>query len=228
MLDRLLRDPAGLHVVVGAAGSGKTAALRLAAQAWQDAGVTVHGTALAAIAARVLTDSAGIPAQSLQRLLNHTHDPTDRKQLNAVLPPGGVLVVDEAGMVSTRTLHRLLTLCEQQQTTLVLVGDPKQLPEIDAGGLFATLTQRLPAIELTGNQRQQHTWEQRALRELRGGDVLRALSAYSKHRRLTVTDTVPELTTALLDDYERQLRTHTPDRVLVIASSREARCSAQP
>ncbi|MDP3713734.1 MAG: MobF family relaxase [Mycobacteriales bacterium] len=226
MLERLLTGDTGLEVIVGAAGSGKTAALAVAAEAWRASGIPVQGAALAAIAARVLQDSAGIPAQSLQRLLNQT-DPTPvtggaqvRGRLEEVLPPGGVLVIDEAGMVGTRTLHRLLTLAEQTGTKLVLVGDPKQLPEIDAGGLFASLAQRLPTVELTGNQRQQAKWEQRALRELRGGDVLRALSAYSRHQRLRVTDTIESLTSRLLDDYETHLRSHTPDRVLVIASSR--------
>jgi conjugative relaxase-like TrwC/TraI family protein len=226
MLERLLTVDTGLEVIVGAAGSGKTAALAVAADAWRASGIPLQGAALAAIAARVLQDSAGIPAQSLQRLLNQTDaapasmQPHARVRLAEVLPPGGVLVVDEAGMVGTRTLHRLLTLAEQTGTKLVLVGDPKQLPEIDAGGLFATLAQRLPAVELTGNQRQQAKWEQRALRELRGGDVLRALSAYSRHQRLRVTDNIESLTGQLLDDYEGHLRRHAPDRVLVIASSR--------
>lgn len=220
MLQRLLTGGAGVDVVVGAAGSGKTAALAVAAEAWVQTGVPVQGAALAAIAARVLQDSAGIPSQSLQRLLNQTDNATSDQQLRSVLPAGGILVVDEAGMVGTRTLHRLLTLAEQTRTKLVLVGDPKQLPEIDAGGLFATLAARLPAVTLVGNQRQQHRWEARALRELRDGDVLRALSAYSQHRRLRVTDSSAELTSALLADYEQHLRHHEPERVLVIASSR--------
>jgi hypothetical protein len=221
MVQRLLSSGAGVEVVVGAAGSGKTAALAVAARAWQQAGIAVQGTALAAIAARVLQGSAGIPSQSLQRLLNQTeHEPGDSATPDGVLPQGGVLVVDEAGMVGTRTLHRLLTLAERTGTKLVLVGDPRQLPEIDAGGLFATLAARLPAVTLTGNQRQQQGWEQRALRELRDGDVLRALSAYAKHERLRIADTTQELTGTLLDDYEQHLRSHAPERVLVIASSR--------
>jgi hypothetical protein len=222
LVQRLLSSGAGVEVVVGAAGSGKTAALAVAARAWTQAGISVQGTALAAIAARVLEDSAGIPSRSLQRLLNQTDPGADGavRRLQAVLPPGGVLVVDEAGMVGTRTLHHLLTLAEQTRTKLVLVGDPKQLPEIDAGGLFATLAARLPAVTLTRNQRQQHPWEQRALRELRDGDVLPALAGYAKHQRVRITDSPQELTAALLDDYEQHLRRHAPDRVLVIASSR--------
>lgn len=235
MLDRLLTSGAGIEVIVGAAGSGKTAALAVAAKAWADSGVPVQGTALAAIAARVLQDSAGIPSQSLQRLLNQTSPcPTSQdrdgqdqdgpqlggQKLSKVLPPGGVLVVDEAGMVGTRTLHRLLVLAETTGTKLVLVGDPKQLPEIDAGGLFATLARQDAVTTLVGNQRQQQRWEQRALRELRDGDVVRALAAYRRHQRLRIGDTIEDITARLLEDYEQHLTRHNPGQVLVIASSR--------
>jgi conjugative relaxase-like TrwC/TraI family protein len=226
MLSRLLTSGAGVEVVVGAAGSGKTAALAVAAKAWTDSGVPVQGTALAAIAARVLQDSAAIPSRSLQRLLNQagqnapTGNAAGRQQLARVLPAGGVLVVDEAGMVGTRTLHLLLSLAEATQTKLVLVGDPKQLPEIDAGGLFATLARQQSVTTLVANQRQQQRWEQRALRELRDGDVVRALAAYQRHQRLRITDTVGELTARLLEDYEQHLTRHPPGQILVIASSR--------
>jgi conjugative relaxase-like TrwC/TraI family protein len=221
MLHRLLTSGAGVDVVVGAAGSGKTAALRLACQAWSAAGLEVRGAALAAIAARVLTDSAGIPAVSLQRLLNHL-DPTldQHSDRGFGLPAGGVLIVDEAGMVGTRTLYRLLVATGQAGTKLVLVGDPRQLPEIDAGGLFATLARRLPSSHLEANQRQSAKWEQRALRHLRDGDVTKALRAYDRRGRLRITDTVEDLTDQLLADYEKHLTSHRPEQVLVIASSR--------
>jgi hypothetical protein len=218
LLRRLLTSGAGVEVIVGAAGSGKTTALAVAAQAWQAVGIAVQGTALAAIAARVLEDSAGIPSRSLQRLLNQLDQ--SHRNCGQLLPPGGVLVLDEAGMVGTRTLHRLITLAAAQQTKLVLVGDPKQLPEIEAGGLFATLAARLPSTTLLGNQRQASRWEQQALRELRDGDVAKALSAYARHDRLRITDGVGELTTRLLTDYEEHLMSYRPEQVLVIASSR--------
>ena len=220
MLERLLTSGAGLELVVGAAGSGKTATLAVAARAWASRGIPVQGTALAAIAARVLEDSTTVPSRSLQRLLNQIDHPHSPEQLAAVLPAGGVLIVDEAGMVGTRTLHRLLSLADQTQTKLVLVGDPRQLPEIDAGGLFATLTTRLPASTLVANQRQQQPWEQRALRELRDGDVVKAIAAYQRHHRLQIRDSISELTGTLLDDYEQHLTRHEPNRVLVVASSR--------
>ena len=219
MLERLLTSGAGVEVVVGAAGSGKTAALRLATQAWTSAGLEVRGTALAAIAARVLSDSAAVPSVSLQRLLNQLDTP-EATGKPAALPAGGVLIVDEAGMVGTRTMHRLLTASAHAGTKLVLVGDPRQLPEIDAGGLFAALAGRLPSSTLLGNQRQRAKWEQRALRQLREGDVTQALRMYDRRGRLRITDTVTDLTEQLLVDYEKAVACHRPEQVLVIASSR--------
>jgi ATP-dependent exoDNAse (exonuclease V) alpha subunit len=220
MVHRLLSSGAGVEVVVGAAGSGKTTALAIAAAAWRDAGIVVQGTALAAIAARVLQDSADIESRSLQRLLNEVTATGSADRIGSPLPVGGVLVVDEAGMVGTRALHQLLTLAAQHNTKLVLVGDPHQLPEIQAGGLFATLAARLPAIELLANQRQRQRWEQRAVAELRAGDVVRAVSAYARHDRLRIEDELETLTERLLTDYERHLTAHEPGQVLVVASSR--------
>ena len=47
-------------------------------------------------------------------------------------------------MVGTRQLARLLDHAQRRQVKVVLVGDPHQLPEIDAGGLFRALATRLP------------------------------------------------------------------------------------
>jgi ATP-dependent exoDNAse (exonuclease V) alpha subunit len=53
----------------------------------------------------------------------------------------------------------------------VLVGDPCQLPEIDAGGAFRSLQHRPGASRLLENHRQTQTWEREALTELRAGDT---------------------------------------------------------
>jgi ATP-dependent exoDNAse (exonuclease V) alpha subunit len=74
-----------------------------------------------------------------------------------------VLVVDEAGMVGSRKLTRLLDHAEQAQAKMVLVGDDRQLAPIDAGGGFRALRLRLGASELVENRRQYQAWEREAL-----------------------------------------------------------------
>ena len=194
---RVTTSGAGVDVLVGPAGAGKTAALSAARTAWSDAGLAVRGVSLAALAARTLADGAGIPSTSITRLFNAI----ERDGLERVLPAGGVLVVDEASMVSTRDLARLITLTTAASTKLVLVGDPAQLPEIEAGGLFAALARSLPSARLTGNVRQREGWERDALIDLREGDVLNAVDSYRDHGRVHVADTIVELRARIVETY---------------------------
>ena len=78
----------------------------------------------------------------------------------------------------------------------MLVGDPRQLPEIDAGGLLRGLAQRVEPIRLSRNRRQHDAWEREALRALRAGHVDAALGAYDAHDRVV---------TALTADGTREL-----------------------
>lgn len=195
---RMLTSGAGIEVVVGPAGAGKTAALRVAYMAWQQAGVEVRGAALAAIAARTLHAGTGIPSQSVTRLTRaiRSGDP-----VRGLPPAGGVLVVDEAGMVGTRELAWLDATTKAAQVKLVLIGDPAQLAEIDAGGLFAAYTRALPCARLSGNLRQREEWEREALALLRDGDVLTALDAYDGAGRVHLLETGSAAKTAIVADY---------------------------
>jgi ATP-dependent exoDNAse (exonuclease V) alpha subunit len=86
----------GVQVINAKAGSGKTIALGVARQAWEAAGYRVIGAAVAARAARELHQRAGIPANTIAKLLQDldTHPETAMAQET-------VLLIDEAGMVGT-------------------------------------------------------------------------------------------------------------------------------
>jgi hypothetical protein len=112
-----------------------------------------------------------------------------------------VLVVDEAGMVGSRKLARLLGHAEQAQAKVVLVGDDRQLSAIDAGGGFRALRLRLGASELTENRRQHQAWEREALELVRGGLVEEAVAAYRAHDRVVASESKPAATLALLTDW---------------------------
>jgi conjugative relaxase-like TrwC/TraI family protein len=169
----------GIEIVEGVAGAGKTFALAAARGAWDASGFRVIGCSLAARAARQLQDDAGIPATTIDRLLG------DLDRTNALgIDSRTVIVVDEAAMVGTRKLARLLARAEAAQSKVVLVGDPCQLPEIDAGGAFRSLQHRLGASRLIENRRQTQAWERDALADLRAGDTESAVDAYLQHQRI--------------------------------------------
>jgi Ti-type conjugative transfer relaxase TraA len=197
MVAQLTRSGAGVDVVVGRTGSGKTFALDAARSAWETAGTPVIGAALAARAAAELQAGAGIPSDTIDRLLIDAERPGPHGGLEA----GSVLVVDEAGMAGTRKLARLLNVAQRSNAKVVLVGDPRQLPEIEAGGAFVALTRQLPAVELVDNRRQTNSWERAALAELRSGSVPAAVVAYAQAGRITVTPTADAARETMVGDW---------------------------
>jgi conjugative relaxase-like TrwC/TraI family protein len=196
MVERLTGSGAGVDVVVGVAGSGKTFAFGAAHEAWTTSGYRVIGAALSARAAVELQDGSGIPSTTLARLLADL----DRPDADG-LPPHCVLVVDEAAMVGTRQLARLLDHAQAANAKVVLVGDHHQLTAIEAGGAFAALAHLLDGIELTENRRQHQAWERDALAELRHGNPDAALAAYQTHDRLHQANTPERLREQLVDDW---------------------------
>lgn len=196
MVTRLLLDGDQITVVVGKAGTGKTYSLDAAREGWQADGYQVIGAALARRAALELRDGAGIDSTSIHALLA---DLRDRR--GELLNPRTVLVIDEAGMVSTRQLAELVEHVQAADAKLVLVGDPKQLPEIDAGGTFRSLTIRGNPIRLGENRRQPEQWERDALERLRTGHAEQALATYHEHGRLVVTHTAGEQRERMVADW---------------------------
>jgi Ti-type conjugative transfer relaxase TraA len=196
----LTQGDRGVQVVRAAAGTGKTFALDAAREVWQSSGVAVLGCALSAKAAAELRDQAAIDTTTIARL-------TYALDRGLRLASGSVLVVDEAGMVGTRDLARLLHAAGDARAKLVLVGDDRQLAEIQAGGLFSALADRLGSLELTQVRRQREQWDRDALAALRGGDVERFADTYHEHGRIVAAATAEaareRLVADWLESYER-------------------------
>ena len=198
----------GVDVVIAPAGAGKTTALAAARDAWHASGYRVIGCAVSARAAHQLQTGAGIRSFTIATL----RQDLDRGH---AIPPGTVLVVDEAGMAGTRTLAPLLDAAKTARIKAVLVGDPRQLPEIDAGGMLRALDQHIGGIDLTENRRQHEAWEREALTHLREGRAHQALPLYDLHQRITSEPTANAARDHLVNDYLAAYQ--AGDRVLMVA-----------
>jgi conjugative relaxase-like TrwC/TraI family protein len=218
MVRDLCQGGQGVALVVGRAGTGKTFALGMARHAWQLDGHRLLATAPTGIAAMSLQGEGFEDVATCDRLLGDLD--RGREQLDART----VLVVDEAGMVDSRKLTRLLVHAEQAQAKVVLVGDDRQLASIDAGGGFRALRLRLGASELTENRRQHQAWEREALDLVRSGLVEEAVAAYQAHDRVVAADSKPAATLALLQDWwgAWQQADHDPANEVVVLAARRA------
>ncbi|MDQ3954134.1 MAG: relaxase domain-containing protein [Actinomycetota bacterium] len=195
-VERVTTSGAGVDVVVGRAGTGKTFALDAARQAWEGDGYRVIGCALAARAAQELEAGSGIPSTTLAKLLNEL----EAKDWGG-LGRDTVVVVDEAGMVGTRDLGRLLEHAELADAKVVLVGDDAQLPEIAAGGAFRAIKNRLGPMELTDVRRQPDEWERLALELMRQGRAAEAVAAYEHHSRVFAARSSDETRERLVSEW---------------------------
>jgi conjugative relaxase-like TrwC/TraI family protein len=196
MVRRLTRGGDGVQLVTGKAGTGKTFALDAAREAWETDGYRVIGAAVARRAAHELQDGAGIESTSLAALLQDL-----RAGGEYGLPQRAVVVVDEASMAGTRQLGELLDDAQAADAKVVLVGDPHQLPEIDAGGAFRVLLTRTDPIELTQNRRQRDAWERAALDQLREGKAEEAISRYERHGRVVLGEGAEDVRQRLVADW---------------------------
>src|SRR3546814_14969237 len=87
-----------------------------------------------------------------------------------------VLVIDEAGMIGTRQMERVLSEAERAGAKVVLVCDPEQLQAIEAGAAFRSLAERHGAAELSEVRRQHEDWQKEATRALATGRTGEATS----------------------------------------------------
>jgi conjugative relaxase-like TrwC/TraI family protein len=195
MVRDLTQGGAGVAVVVGRAGSGKTWALGLAREAFELAGYQVLGTAPTGIATVGLADEGFSEARTIDRLL------LDLQSGRTELDDRTVLVVDEAAMVATRKLAPLLSHAGRAGAKVVLVGDDRQFAPIQAGGGFRALRLRLGASELTVNRRQVEAWEQRAIDDIRAGNLEQAIAAYAEHDRIRAFEATDDRDRALVNDW---------------------------
>jgi ATP-dependent exoDNAse (exonuclease V) alpha subunit len=217
MVRDLCQGGQGVAIVVGRAGTGKTFALGMARHAWQLDGYRLLAAAPTGIATMSLQGEGFEEVATCDRLLG------DLDRGYEALSDRTVLVVDEAGMLGSRKLARLLEHAQQEGAKVVLVGDDRQLAAIDAAGGFRALRVRLGATELVENRRQHQAWEREALDLVRSGLVEEAVAAYQAHERVVAADSKPAATLALLQDWWTVWQQAGHDRaqeVIVLAARR--------
>jgi conjugative relaxase-like TrwC/TraI family protein len=200
MVRRLTTGGERVMLVVARPGTGKTTALRASAEAWAAAGIPGIGVATARSATVEIAD-VGIPATSIAKLRLMLAEREERGLV--ALPPGTVIVVDEASTASTEDLAHLLERVEECDGKLVLMGDTRQIGAVGAGGVFGDLANRLDAVELNEIRRQRDPVDRSVVElahEGRGSDALDVMEAGG---RLRIASTHPEALDALALDWLR-------------------------
>jgi exodeoxyribonuclease V alpha subunit len=136
-----------LVVVEGAAGAGKTTALRSAQELISQRGRRLVVVTPTLKAAEVAAAETGADGHSAAWLI-HQHgwrwdadghwdrQPNPAPARRAELRPGDLLLIDEAGMLDQDTARALLTIADETGARVAFVGDRHQLPAVGRGGVL--------------------------------------------------------------------------------------------
>ena len=204
-----------LSLVVGYAGSGKSTMLGVARAAWEAEGYQVRGLALSGIAAEGLEKGAGIASRTIASLEYAWK--AERDQLTS----RDVLVIDEAGMIGSRQMERVLSAAQAAGAKVVLIGDPEQLQAIEAGAAFRALAERHGAAEITTVRRQHEEWQRDATRELATERTEHALERYAAAGMVQATDTRAEARAALVAGWDDARRARPEESRVILAYTRD-------
>ncbi|MBF0562407.1 MAG: AAA family ATPase [Alphaproteobacteria bacterium] len=188
--------PDGVVLIQGRAGTGKTYTARGIMRAHRRDGCTVIALGPTNVVGRELADDPSV-----------TRGGTLHAELYAVEKGKAtwtrktVVVVDEAGMVDTKVMARLLGAAAAAGAKVILIGDDRQLQSVSRGGMFRELSKAHGAAEISTVVRQKEEWQRQAAEDLSGGKVREALTAFHEHGAITWGETKVGATEALIREY---------------------------
>ncbi|MEX2309828.1 MAG: MobF family relaxase [Pirellulales bacterium] len=234
-----------IRIVQGYAGTGKTTMLRTAVQAWQTAGYNIVGACFTGAAADTLQDEIGVPCDTINMTLadfkedafdtlrrwgRHTAKQMIRaaqkkktyrrkKPQRPSINNKTIVLLDEAGMINTRHMLMLMEWVQKHGATLVLTGDAAQLPAVEGGSPFLSLSKRVGYAEMTQIRRQKDEWARAAALHMARGEIAEALALYDKRGLVKVEDDMDDALEHLVKDWSDCVWDHPEDaRILTLTN----------
>jgi Ti-type conjugative transfer relaxase TraA len=188
-----------LVCVQGRAGTGKSHVMSAVREMVESNGYRVRGIAPSSSVAKDLEGKGFNGAQNLHQFLfqqKNGIDPLGRKE---------ILMVDEAGMIGNTVMQELLKAAWDKGSQVILVGDDRQIPSVDRGGLFKVLCERYGAHELREVRRQEQSWQKAMSETLSQGvsseGVKAVLNTLERQDRLHWSDTKEAAMHQLVDQW---------------------------
>ena len=210
-------SPSGMTVVQGRAGTGKSHTIGAIREALQAGEYRVIGLAPTNTVAVDLQQDGFAEARTVHSLLWHN----ERQRPEGHLDRNTVLVVDEAAMLDTQVMDKLLGAAEQGGSKVVLVGDDRQLASVSRGGMFGAITDRLGSAEITRVRRQSEAWDRQAAEAFASGRFADGVQAYERHGRIHWSKELDGARAALVEQWAKDTQAGIGNRFVFAYTNKE-------
>lgn len=193
----------GLKVLTGWAGTGKTRIFETVQRIVTASGGRTLGMALAGKAAEELERKSGVQSYTVHKTVHSLEHQS--QGLNVPLDDKTVVLLDEASMVSLRLAQRAFVQIEAAQANLIVIGDDKQLPAVEAGGVLKALKAEFGGVELQDIKRQPDRAQQQLVYDIAEGSpssVERAVQYLAQNGLLVLEGTRQHALESMLQDWQ--------------------------
>jgi conjugative relaxase-like TrwC/TraI family protein len=213
---RAATSGAKITILEGAPGAGKTTALSAITGSWAhvDVGHRVIGASTAWKISHALRDELAINARATDSWL------VGAEHGVSFLDKNTVLIVDEAGLLSSRQMHAILSAVESADAGgldphLILVGDRNQLQSVGAGPGLALAANFSSVQSVARIVRQREQWARDAITAFGRGDAGEALEAFDSRGLLRETVGPKATVRAMVDAWEAHEKTAAGQSLLI-------------
>jgi conjugative relaxase-like TrwC/TraI family protein len=214
-------DAPALGIVEGAPGVGKTTLLKPVVQAWREEGWRVIGAATAWKTANALRDDLDIEARAIDSWI------AGAEHGRPFLADRTLLVVDEAALVSSRQLHRVLSEVDAARRAglkvgVRLLGDRKQIQSVGGPG-FRIVADEVGTQRVDTIVRQRAAWARETVMCFGEGRAEEALAAFDAHAALHPCSSSGATVTSMVAAWSEARSQHPdqPEPLLIAKSNRQ-------
>jgi conjugative relaxase-like TrwC/TraI family protein len=213
---RHLCGPDQIAVLSGRAGSGKSFTMAGVKDAHEAKGRTVYGLAPSWKATGVLKEDTQL-ADEYARAITGWLNRVEKGEITVGAMT--TVIVDEAGMVGTDHMAKLVSLAKQTGARLILAGDTRQLQPVTAGAPMKIVEDLNGSAILAEISRQKIDYQLQASMLFSNGDTEGALEIYRKYGNIEFHDDGAEALKALVADYMQDIRDNPQGTRLILTTT---------
>ncbi|MDD7887870.1 MobF family relaxase [Flavivirga sp. 57AJ16] len=203
-----------LTMIKGGAGTGKTTLLKAIVPEIENTGKEVFLFAPTAEASRDVLKKEGFEkADTVARFLL---DKNLQEQIK-----GQVVWIDEAGMLGSQDMSKILAIVDKNQTRLILSGDPRQHNAVQRGDAMRILqtVAHIPHVSMETIYRQKQDGYKSAVKEISDGNIATGFDMLNTQGAIQEIAS-DKISQAVVDDY---LKTRKDNKSALVISPTRAK-----